>query len=83
VKSGGWRFRLAKVGVMSDAPRVVPHRNGGTTTEQARDARARALRFVLDCHAKKKAARPAPVPDGRDDVRKGQDAHTATENYTG
>ena len=34
--------------------------------EQARDARALALRFVFDCYAKKKAEGRWESPDGRD-----------------
>jgi hypothetical protein len=49
-----------KVGVMSDLHRVVLRLNGGTTTEQASDARARVWRYVLDCHAKRKAAEATP-----------------------
>jgi len=36
-------------------------------------------RFILDCHAKKKGA----CPGAPDDVRKGQDAHTAAQKYNG
>ncbi len=33
------------------------------TEEQARDARARALRFVFDCYSEKKAAHPGHPDD--------------------
>jgi hypothetical protein len=49
---------------MKDSPRIVLQLDDETTTKQVRDARARAWRFVLDCYAKKKAARPAPEPSG-------------------
>jgi hypothetical protein len=42
---------------------------------------ARALELLLKKSVNKMAAEPAQ-PDGRDDVRKGQDAHTATQNCT-
>lgn len=35
--------------------RITYTSHPGTTPEQARDTRARAWRFVLDCYAKKKA----------------------------
>ena len=56
--------------IFRPAPRLTP--------DEARDARARAWAFIFDCYAKKKAA-----PESRpDDVRKDQDAHTATTQYT-
>jgi hypothetical protein len=48
------------------------------TEDQARDIRARALRFVLDCYDKKKATGAG----GPNDVRKDRDAHTADYQYT-
>jgi hypothetical protein len=30
---------------------------------------ANVYRFILDCHAKKMAAEPAPEPDGRDGTK--------------
>ena len=30
---------------------------------------ANVYRFILDCHAKKKAAEPSPEPDGRDGTK--------------
>ena len=40
---------------MSDTPRIVVRSHSGITPDQAREARARAWRFVFDCYAKKKA----------------------------
>lgn len=48
------------------------------TAEQARDTRARALKFVLDRHAKKKAA-PTSRPD---DTERSKNA-CANKEYTG
>lgn len=46
------------------------------TPEQARDARARALAFVLDCHAKKNAAGCDQHRDGEDGTEiKGDSAY--------
>ncbi len=60
---------------MSNAPRGVYFSSQTKTVEQACDVRARAWMFVFDCYANKKAA-----PESRpDDVRKDQDAHTATK----
>jgi hypothetical protein len=69
---------------MSDAPRIVLRPNPSITTEQVRDARARAWAYVFRCwQEKQKAVEPAPEPDSRNDVRKGQDAHTTNRNNTG
>ena len=35
---------------MSDAPRIVVKSDPSITPEQARNARARALRYALDCY---------------------------------
>jgi hypothetical protein len=59
---------------MSDASRVTVNATPGITEEQARDARARALHFVFDCYAKKKAAHPG----GPDDAEESKNARTAT-----
>ncbi len=40
---------------MSDAPRIVLRPNPGLTLEQARDARARAWKFIFDTYRKKAA----------------------------
>jgi hypothetical protein len=37
------------------------------TPEAELKALAAVYRFILDCHAKKMAAEPAPEPDGRND----------------
>ena len=47
---------------MSSA-RIVYTTRPDITPEQARDARALALRFALDCYAKKKAAHPGGPGD--------------------
>lgn len=36
------------------------------TPDQARDARARAWRFVFDCYAKKKGGVPSTADDGKE-----------------
>jgi hypothetical protein len=40
-----------------------------TTPEAELNALANVYRFILDCHAKKMAAEPAPEPDGRDGTK--------------
>jgi hypothetical protein len=40
------------------------------TPEAELNVLANVYRFILDCHAKKKAAEPAPEPDGRNDGTK-------------
>ena len=53
--------------------RVVVKTNPDFTPEQARDARARAWRFVFDCYAKKKALtgkEKAGGGDADEDVKK-------------
>jgi hypothetical protein len=51
---------------MNDATRIVVKPNPGVTPDGAREARARAWRFVFDCYAKKKAItseeKPASPP---------------------
>jgi len=69
---------------MNDGQHLTIKPTSGITPEQARDARARAWAYVFRCwQEKQKAAEPAPEPDGRNDVRKGQDAHTATQKCNG
>jgi len=56
-KRGGW----------SDSPiSYAPHPDATPEAEQARDARARALLFVLDCHAKKEAAPESRPEDAKE-----------------
>lgn len=45
--------------------------SSGITPEQARDVRARAWRYIFDCHAKKKAG-----ATHAGDEAKGSDEHT-------
>ena len=63
----------------NSASQIVYSPRPDTTPEGELNALAACFRFILDCHAKKEAAHPA-APN---DVRKDQDAHTATQNYTG
>ncbi len=58
---------LQRCVTMSDDTTTIAKPLPGLTSEQARDVRARALRFVLDCHAKKKAAETS---GGEDNARK-------------
>ena len=51
----------------ANSPSIVVKSTGGLSPVEARDIRARALRFALDCHAKKKAAEKAQ-PGGYDDT---------------
>jgi hypothetical protein len=63
--------------MMTELPRTV-HRSLSTLSpEQTRDARARAWAYVFDCFNRRNG-KEAARPGGPDDVRKGQDAHTAT-----
>ncbi len=59
-----------------NSPRITP----SITEEQALDIRARALKFVLDCHAKKRGR--LPVKSGPDDTERSKNA-CAKEEYTG
>lgn len=56
---------------MSDAPRNVLRLSPGTTPEQARDARARAWKFIFDTHREKAA--------GQDNVKTKQESLNAKE----
>ena len=53
---------------MSNAPIVYTPRPDATP-EGELNALASVYRFILDCHAKKMAAEPAPEPDGRDGTK--------------
>jgi hypothetical protein len=48
---------------------VVYEPRSDTTPEAELNALANVYRFILDCHAKKMAAEPAPEPDGRDGTK--------------
>lgn len=50
----------------------------GTTSDLARDARARAWAFVYDCHAKKNAA--GMTSTNGDDAKKGSLKHEVRAN---
>lgn len=58
--------------------RVTFGPRSGLTEEEARDIRVRALRFVLDCYDRKKAA----CPGGPDDAEDLKNDRTTSENYT-
>jgi hypothetical protein len=53
---------------MSDAPHIIYTQRADTTAETELNALATVYRFILDCHAKKKAAEPAPKPDSCHDA---------------
>ena len=53
---------------MSDAPRIVVRPYLDISPNEARTIRAQALRFVLDCHAKKKAAGTSGGEDARKEI---------------
>jgi hypothetical protein len=73
-----WLSPLVKASAMSARkPSITVSRH----YEAAPNDCARALALLLE-KSTNKAAEPAPEPDGCDDVKKGQDAHTAIENYT-
>jgi hypothetical protein len=57
---------------MSDARCIMYQAREDATAEGELAALAACYRFILDCHAKKKAARPG----GPDDARKDKDART-------
>jgi hypothetical protein len=52
------------------SPRVFLRPTTSPNPEDARDARARAWRFVLDCHEKKEATHPGGPEDYRRFVNK-------------
>ncbi len=62
---------------MSDTPRVVLRPNLGAPTEQARDARARAWRFVLDAHTRKYPAAGSSERGDNDGTRIKEDSTDA------
>ncbi len=58
---------------MSDAPHAIGRPRLGITDEEAANVRARAWEFVLDCHAKKKAA--GVTSTNGDDAKEGSLKH--------
>jgi hypothetical protein len=56
-------------GVMN-SPRITYVQRPDATPEAELSVLANVYRFILDCHAKKLAAEPAPEPDGRNDGTK-------------
>jgi hypothetical protein len=62
----GWRFRLAQAGVMSAPKNITVSRD----YNPAPDACVRTLDTLLKSSVNKKAAEPAPEPDGRKDGTK-------------
>jgi hypothetical protein len=59
----------SSLSMMSEGPHVIVKLAPGITPEEACGARARALRFALDCYAEKKAASVTSTNGG--DVMKG------------
>ncbi len=55
-------------GVMN-SPRITYTFRSDATPEAEVIVLANVYRFILDCHAKKMAAEPAPEPDGRDGTK--------------
>jgi hypothetical protein len=52
-----------------NSPRFTYTSRPDATPEAELSALAAVYRFILDCHAKKMAAEPAPEPDGRDGTK--------------
>ncbi len=52
-----------------DNPSLTYTPRPDTTPEAEVNVLANVYRFILDCHAKKMAAEPAPEPDGRDGTK--------------
>jgi hypothetical protein len=61
-----------------DKPSIAYMPRPNSTPRTERDALANVLRFVLDCHAKRKAAEAG----GPDDAKEFQSDCTATKKYT-
>jgi hypothetical protein len=59
---------------MSDTPRVVLHPNVGSSSVQARDARARAWAYVFRCHESKKNPAAGPSVRGETDGKAKSDS---------
>lgn len=66
----------------SSATQIAYSARPGTTPEAEFAALTACYRYILDRRAKKVAAEHIPEPDGPDDVRKDQDAHSATSKYS-
>jgi hypothetical protein len=52
-----------------DKPSVTYTPRPDATPEAEVNVLANVYRFILDCHAKKMAAEPAPEPDGHDGTK--------------
>ena len=51
------------------SPRITYTSRPGATAEAELNVLANVYRFILDCHAKKKAVEPTPEPDGHDGTK--------------
>lgn len=51
---------------MNGEQRVVLRPDPGLTSDQTRDVRASAWRYVFDCYERKKAVGRLPSPDGQE-----------------
>ena len=68
---------MSRAKAMSDSARIICRPRTDITPEEAQAARIAALRFALDCHARKKAA----LPGGPDDEEEPKNDPTAEPNY--
>jgi hypothetical protein len=69
VRLRGWRFPPVEASAMSNPSRIVLRPNHGLTTEQARDARARAWAYVFSCFNRRAKQEGSPTLATLDDTR--------------
>jgi len=60
-----------------DSPRMTYTSRPDATPEAELNVLANVYRSILDCHAKKMAAEPAPEPNGRDGTKRQGDSADA------
>ena len=64
------------------SPRITYTQRSDATLEAELNVLANVYRFILDCHAKKKAVVPTPEPDGRDGTKlQGDSADGQTSSH--
>jgi hypothetical protein len=71
--------RYASFGEMKSSSRILHTQSSGIAPEEARDVRARAWAYVVDCFNSRNG-KVAAEAGGPGDVRKGQDAHSDTQH---
>jgi hypothetical protein len=63
------------------SPRITYVARPNTTPAGEVSALASAYRFILNCHAQKEVAEPAPEPDGHDEAKEWKHGRSTAVAY--